>query len=102
MVPDGCPGGPVVYLGPAPYDSFQVPCCLPNGLVVKEQVTASTSVAQLKGRLCSETGLPYLCIRLYVGQEELKDTEKLQRYELSGYKQVQVKPTRPLYVGPAA
>lgn len=102
VVPDDCPGGPVVHLGGSPFGSFDLQCLLPNGRLLKEQVTLETTVAQLKGRICSETGMPFLCMKLHVGAVELRDAPPLGRYGLSGHKAVQVSSTRKLYVGPAA
>ncbi|CAJ1351065.1 unnamed protein product [Effrenium voratum] len=100
VVPDDCPGGPVVHMGTCPC-SFDLECRLPGGGHIKEHVTGDTTVAQLKGRITSEVGIPYLCMKLFAGTKELRDPLPLQRYGLAGDSAVQVS-TRPLYAGPAA
>ncbi|CAK9008170.1 unnamed protein product [Durusdinium trenchii] len=102
IVPDDCPGGPVLHLGGAPWRSFDLECQLPSGGHIKEHVTPETTVAQLKGRITSEVGIPYLCMKLFAGRVELRDPLPLERYGLSGDCAVQVRATRPLYAGPAA
>lgn len=102
IVPDDCPGGPVIHLGGAPWKSFDLECRLPSGGHIKEHVTAETTVAQLKGRITSEVGIPYLCMKLFAGPVELRDPLPLQRYGLAGDSAVQVMTTRSLYTGPAA
>ncbi|CAL1133617.1 unnamed protein product [Cladocopium goreaui] len=92
-VPDHCPGGPLIHLGGAPWRSFDLE---------PEHVTAETTVAQLKGRITSEVGIPYLCMKLFAGPVELRDPLPLQRYGLAGDSAVQVMTTRSLYTGPAA
>lgn len=39
----------------------------------QEHVTGDTTVAQLKGRITSEVGIPYLCMKLFAGTKELRD-----------------------------
>eukprot|EP00913_Durusdinium_trenchii_P020515 g19270.t1 len=73
IVPDDCPGGPVLHLGGAPWRSFDLECQLPSGGHIKEHVTPETTVAQLKGRITSEVGIPYLCMKLFAGRVELRE-----------------------------
>ncbi|CAE8586485.1 unnamed protein product [Polarella glacialis] len=103
ILADDCPGGPVVQLGSsAGESSFDLECLLPGGRRLKEHVTVDTTVAQLKGRLTSEVGIPYLCMKLSAGLEELRDPFTLRQYRLAGDSRIEVSTTRPLYAGPAA
>ena len=56
ILPDDCPGGPVVHLGRC-QRSFNLPCHLPSGGLIQEHVTPETTVGQLKGRITSEVGM---------------------------------------------
>ncbi|CAE7379574.1 RUB2 [Symbiodinium pilosum] len=98
IVPDECPGGPVLHLGGC--TTFDIECELPTGRQLKEHVTNDTTVAQLKGRITSEAGIPYLCMKLLDGNLELRDPVPLRHYGLAG-RTVRVL-TRQLYAGPAA
>eukprot|EP00443_Scrippsiella_acuminata_P040234 CAMPEP_0115234110 /NCGR_PEP_ID=MMETSP0270-20121206/34622_1 /TAXON_ID=71861 /ORGANISM="Scrippsiella trochoidea, Strain CCMP3099" /LENGTH=167 /DNA_ID=CAMNT_0002648843 /DNA_START=113 /DNA_END=616 /DNA_ORIENTATION=- len=103
IVPDDCPGGPVIALGSGPSDSFCVAIELPGGRVHEEMVTGETTVAQLKGRITSQVGIPYLAIKLFVGDAQLKDRFKLVESGISpGATKVRLATSMPLYAGPAA
>eukprot|EP00930_Biecheleria_cincta_P078924 TRINITY_DN66561_c0_g1_i1.p1 TRINITY_DN66561_c0_g1~~TRINITY_DN66561_c0_g1_i1.p1 ORF type:complete len:169 (-),score=47.12 TRINITY_DN66561_c0_g1_i1:8-514(-) len=102
IVADDCPGGPVLNLGGSPWSDFDLECKLPNGSLLKECVTQETTVAQLKGRITSEAGIPYLCMKLFAQGSELRDALTLAHYKLPGQCRVEVVTTRPLYAGPAA
>eukprot|EP00931_Biecheleriopsis_adriatica_P095523 TRINITY_DN6911_c0_g2_i1.p2 TRINITY_DN6911_c0_g2~~TRINITY_DN6911_c0_g2_i1.p2 ORF type:complete len:166 (-),score=27.88 TRINITY_DN6911_c0_g2_i1:9-506(-) len=102
IVQDDCPGGPVVNLGASPWDSFDVECKLPSGGSLKERITCETTVAQLKGRITSQAGIPYLCMKLFAGDVELRDCLQFAHYRLPSSCCIKVATTRPLYAGPAA
>ncbi|CAE7727574.1 unnamed protein product [Symbiodinium sp. CCMP2456] len=99
IVPDECPGGPIVHLGGCA--AFDLECELPSGRQLRESVTGDTTVAQLKGRITSEAGIPYLCMKLLAGDLELRDPVCLRHYDLAGLG-LRVVTTRRLYAGPAA
>eukprot|EP00439_Symbiodinium_sp_Y106_P086879 s721_g36.t1 len=98
IVPDECPGGPIVHLGGCA--AFDLECELPSGRQIRESVTGDTTVAQLKGRITSEAGIPYLCMKLLAGDLELRDPVCLRHYDLAG-RGLRVVTTRQLYAGPA-
>merc|ERR1719356_629787 len=64
VVPDACPGGPVVSLGGTPWAPFKVRVQLPNGRLLQESVGLETTIAQLKGRITAQVGIPYLTMKL--------------------------------------
>ncbi|CAJ1453340.1 unnamed protein product [Effrenium voratum] len=72
VVPDDCPGGPVVHMGTCPC-SFPSCSSRADQSLRQEHVTGDTTVAQLKGRITSEVGIPYLCMKLFAGTKELRD-----------------------------
>ncbi|CAE7751258.1 lgrC, partial [Symbiodinium necroappetens] len=74
--------GPIVHLGGCA--AFDLECELPSGRQLRESVTGDTTVAQLKGRITSEAGIPYLCMKLLAGDLELRDPVCLRHYDLAG------------------
>eukprot|EP00933_Yihiella_yeosuensis_P083407 TRINITY_DN97621_c0_g1_i1.p1 TRINITY_DN97621_c0_g1~~TRINITY_DN97621_c0_g1_i1.p1 ORF type:complete len:182 (-),score=20.63 TRINITY_DN97621_c0_g1_i1:76-591(-) len=104
IVEDECPGGPVLTLGSSEKESFDLECQLPNGKSLKEHVSLETTIAQLKGRITSEAGIPYLCMKIFAERTELKDPMTLRqlKQQLPGAASVRVATTRPIYAGPAA
>mmetsp|Transcript_14348 Transcript_14348/g.26371 ORF Transcript_14348/g.26371 Transcript_14348/m.26371 type:complete len:163 (-) Transcript_14348:44-532(-) len=77
ILPDGCPGGPIVSLGMSKADPFHVYVQLPGGGQHKAWVTFSTTVAQLKVLVSEGAGIPYLMIQLLHGYKELTDAKTL-------------------------
>eukprot|EP00440_Ansanella_granifera_P000014 gb/GFBE01000015.1/.p1 GENE.gb/GFBE01000015.1/~~gb/GFBE01000015.1/.p1 ORF type:complete len:166 (+),score=35.51 gb/GFBE01000015.1/:1-498(+) len=102
IVQDECPGGPIVHLGRPANVAFNVECKLPSGQPLKECVTRETTVAQLKGRITCEAGIPFLMMKLFSGDVELRDAMPLAHYGIPGSSAIRVATTRPLYTGPAA
>mmetsp|Transcript_12591 Transcript_12591/g.22240 ORF Transcript_12591/g.22240 Transcript_12591/m.22240 type:complete len:167 (+) Transcript_12591:73-573(+) len=102
IVQDACPGGPVLHLGTSAAASFDLSCALPDGDILKEHVSFQTSVAQLKGRITSEVGIPYLCMKLFHDGTELRDPMTLADYKLPADCCIEVATTKKLYRGPAA
>mmetsp|Transcript_63169 Transcript_63169/g.150621 ORF Transcript_63169/g.150621 Transcript_63169/m.150621 type:complete len:163 (-) Transcript_63169:42-530(-) len=77
IVPDDCPGGPILTLGLSKADPFDVYVQLPSGGQHKAWVTCSTTVAQLKSLISEGVGIPYLMIQLLHNYKELKDGKTL-------------------------
>merc|ERR1712032_1645039 len=100
VTPDDFPGGPIVQLGRSPYCPYDVYVELPDGRAHKVWVNADTSVAQLKGQVSGELGIPYLMMDLSCGGEELRDRYKLGEYNVSPNAKIALTTPRPLYAGP--
>merc|ERR1712113_1079858 len=73
VVPDDCPGGPIVMLGTSAWVPFYVNVFLPDGRRHNVLVTITTTVGQLKGRITTEMGVPYLMQKLIVDGKELQN-----------------------------
>lgn len=89
-------------LGEVEDGAFTVTCVLPDGFVHKDLLTSAMTVAQLKGRITSEVGIPYLCMKLYLDGIELQERRTLGHSGVNGSSQIEVALTRSIYKGPQA
>mmetsp|Transcript_8493 Transcript_8493/g.22763 ORF Transcript_8493/g.22763 Transcript_8493/m.22763 type:complete len:168 (-) Transcript_8493:75-578(-) len=102
IVPDDCPGGPIVSMGTTAWCPFNVHIQLPSGRVHKEMVTGDSTVAQLKGRITAAVGIPYLAMKLLSADAELKDPCTLTECGVAADGKIQLLTTMKLYAGPTA
>mmetsp|Transcript_43108 Transcript_43108/g.138611 ORF Transcript_43108/g.138611 Transcript_43108/m.138611 type:complete len:172 (+) Transcript_43108:88-603(+) len=101
VVPDDCPGGPIVTMGRSPWTPFRLQVELPGGRIYQELVSIDTTVAQVKGRITSEVGIPYLAIKLYAKDTLLKDRLTLADAGVAPGSKIRLSTGMPLYAGPA-
>lgn len=73
VVPDGCPGGPIVTMGWTRTDPFYVHVKFPDGTLFRAFVTCNSTVAQLRAQITKEAGVPYLMQKLYSDDMELNE-----------------------------
>jgi len=102
IVTDGCPGGPILQLGRAAEDAFDVLVQLPDGGEHRVMVSPAFTVAQLKARLTQDLGIPFLMIKLYYDYVELTDSGTMLSYKLPAEAKVQLRTKKELYAGPHA
>merc|ERR1711918_8221 len=102
IVADDCPGGPIVTMGSSAWAPFTVCLKLPGGKTVKELVSIDTTVGQLKGKITTDFGIPYLMIKLYMEGTELKDLKTLGDMDVPPGCKLELETVKPLYDGPAA
>mmetsp|Transcript_159665 Transcript_159665/g.281885 ORF Transcript_159665/g.281885 Transcript_159665/m.281885 type:complete len:168 (-) Transcript_159665:247-750(-) len=102
IVPDGAPGGPIVHLGKSPWDPFYVYVELPSGKEFKVYVSISTTVAQLKGQITNECGVPYLMYELMFQGNDLAELSSLGDCGVGPEAKILTKTYDALYQGPAA
>mmetsp|Transcript_53855 Transcript_53855/g.138729 ORF Transcript_53855/g.138729 Transcript_53855/m.138729 type:complete len:168 (-) Transcript_53855:78-581(-) len=102
IVPDDCPGGPIVALGGTEWCPFTVRIELPNGRTLKEMVTNDSTAGQLKGRLTAAVGIPYLAMKLFHQSAEIKERSKLGECGVLPDSTIRLETTMPLYQGPEA
>lgn len=82
ILPDGCPGGPILTMSRTPYDPYDIVLQKPNGGLHTMYVSKVMSVGQLRAAVCDDLGLPYLMTKLYKNGEELKERKKLEDYDV--------------------
>lgn len=101
ILPDGCPGGPIVTMGSTAWDPFYLKVKLPSGRTYKAYVTMTTTVGQLKGAITTDCGIPYLVQKLYLDEMQLQDRFTLADYVVPADAKVDLVLSRPIYAGPA-
>merc|ERR1711879_37098 len=101
IVPDDCPGGPIVNMGSSAWAPFDVFINLPGGKTIKEHVNIDTTVGQLKGKITTDYGIPYLMMKLYYGESQLKDYKTLGDLDVPAGCKIMLETIKPLYYGPS-
>merc|ERR1711937_820320 len=97
IVKDDCPGGPIVTMGSSVWAPFTVYIKMPGGKTVKELVSLDTTVGQLKGKITTDFGIPYLMMKLFMDNTELKDKKTLGDHDVPPASKLNLETVRPLY-----
>merc|ERR1712032_1366804 len=100
VTPDDFPGGPIVQLGRSPWCPYDVYVELSDGRAHKVWVSSCTTVAQLRGQVSGELGIPYLMMQMSCGGETLRDRFTLGDYSVPANAKIDLTTAKPLYAGP--